>query len=453
MSSDDRTNSFSAIDTTDIQRTSFQGELDRLNKGIRIAWVLNFLILALVFEAAFVVLFMSTSSTNEEIAHFLLMAAVPSVLISALSVFIITRKSADLILGSTGGELEEITEGRIKNLVDEMCIASGLPADKQPTVYVSHGSGIANAYAISNGHDTAVVVTEEIINMMDRNELQAIIGHEIGHIADGDCEAMTKLTALTSIVSIVSGIASRFTRSDGDSDSKNPIAYVVIIVSFIFLLIAPALSAVAKSYMSRKREARADATSVKLTRNPTALARALYVLKTNENVENEEDVERFVKRAGDVAFYLPSFSSALATHPPLDDRIRGLIAMGADPSRLSAPTMTASNRMMQSRAPQQLQQPTSQYQQNPAQPMMNPMDPMSMGLSPVPIPGMPDLMGADNGMQSANPQVNRQPQMNHTVNQMMPPYEGPVESQQQPLNNRGRQSLQMRAANRMARRP
>lgn len=330
-------NGFDEISFGDIQRTSFQDELSRLNKGVMIAWAINFLILALTLEAAFVVLFMATDSSNAEIAHFLLMAALPSIGIAACALVIITDKSSSLILDSTGGELEEQTSGQIFNVVEEMCIAGGIPHDKMPSVFVSHGSGIANAYAISNGKESAVVVTEELASMMDRYELQSVVGHEIGHIIDGDCEAMTKLTALTSMVSIIAGIASRIGGRGSDNDrNSNPIAIVVIVISFIFLLVAPLLSMVAKSYMSRRRESRADAMSVKLTRNPTALARALFTLENNENTMNRDQTEKFIKRSGDVAFYIPSFSEALDTHPPIEDRVRTLVALGADASRLNA---------------------------------------------------------------------------------------------------------------------
>jgi heat shock protein HtpX len=312
---------------------SFYAELERLKKGIRIAWVINFAILFLTIDAAFIFIFLDTDSSNTEIGSFLVVSSGISLVLSLLSMLIVSRNTSKILMGAPGSDSIKLTEGQLYNIVEECSIAAGLQT--VPDVFLSLGSGVMNAYAVSDAKTSRVIITDELAKVLNREEIKSVLAHEIGHIVSGDSAAMTKLVGLTSTVSIISGLSSRMLgfgnnkRSD-DSNGTNPIAIVLIVLSLVFLLVAPLLSKIAESYMSRDRESQADAMSVKITRNPTPLATALLKLDSHAKQTDKEAVKKFQSKAGNLAFYASPLSSALSTHPPTEQRVKALIGMGAN---------------------------------------------------------------------------------------------------------------------------
>ncbi|MDR0297481.1 MAG: M48 family metalloprotease [Streptococcaceae bacterium] len=321
--------------------TTFRDELARLKTGIRIAWVLNFGILWLVFIAVGVVLGLSTHVSNQQLANFLVVDAAVAALLAVLVMFIVNAQATRILLAAPAGDSVEITSGQLKNIVEEMAIAAALP--KTPRVYELRGSGVANAYASADNFGNAqVVVTAELLDLLNtREELEGVIAHEIGHLKTGDSQAMTRLVALTSTTAIIAGMAGRLMFWGGgggnrrgnnrDGNGNNPIAIVIIVLSFIFLMVAPLLSKVAESYMSRERESRADASAVEFTRNPTGIAQALIALENgSDHYGSKKMREDFGNTIGPVAFFNPlSAGLNLSTHPSTEKRVKALIAMGA----------------------------------------------------------------------------------------------------------------------------
>lgn len=314
--------------------TDFNKELARLRKGIRIAWLVNFLILAMTIEAGLIIFLVSASDDNSSLMVIILLSSVFSSVVSAVITAIVSSISGKILMEAADGNLKKVTNGVVYNVVAEMATAS---MQAIPDVYIAENSGVANAYAVSDRNGSRIVITDKLLAMMTREELQGVVGHEIAHIASGDSRAMTTLTALTSVTAMIAGIASRMMgygggrRKDNDNDSKaNPIAVVLLIVSVLFLIFSPLLAKIAESYMSRERESTADMLSVKYTRNPSALANALNKLQMGDRFITEKAARDFNMKAGNVAFYIPSFNGlALATHPPLDKRIQTLVSMGA----------------------------------------------------------------------------------------------------------------------------
>lgn len=176
-------------------------------------------------------------------------------------------------------------------------------------------------------------ITLGLMEICNREELQAIVAHELGHIISGDSKAMTKLIAMTSMAGLISGIGMRMMffggRRGGNRNSgKNPLAIALIVVSLIFLIFAGPLSRLAAATMQRKRESQADALSVRLTRNPSALANALRKIEASYThlPEKEDEV---AKSAQQLAFFS---RKSYKTHPPTEERIQALKEMGADPT-------------------------------------------------------------------------------------------------------------------------
>lgn len=315
------------------KRTNFRSELSRLKTGIKVAWATNFILLTATYEAAMIFIGLSNKISNQGLVTFICATLVIAALASVITIAVVTARSSKILMTAASKDLEPVTSGPIFNMVEEMAIAAGVRGSKFPEVFIARNTGVANAYALSDAKgNSRVIVTEEILQILNREELQAVIAHEFGHIVSGDSQDMTKLIALTSSVSIISGIATRFWGGGGNnSNSKNnPIAIVLIILSGIFLLIAPLLSNLSQAYMSRTRETQADALSVKFTRNPTALAKALLKLEQSSDRMDKDQLKKFGGKVGSLAFYAPRLKGlSFATHPPTEDRLKALIAMGA----------------------------------------------------------------------------------------------------------------------------
>ena len=317
---------------------SFSSELKRLRRGVFVAWLVNFLLLALTILAAMLFVALPSNVTNEELLRYLLLYGGVAVVVAAIILAFVMLLSSSVVMGSVGGDHERVTSGQLYNIAEEMSIASGM---KVPYVYIQHGTGVANAYALSNrkGH-ARVVFTAEILQTLDRSEVQAVMAHELSHVYTGDSVAMTRLIALTSTVGIIAGLSSRMfygRRGGGNNGKANPLAIVIIVLSLIFLLVAPILSRVGNAFMSRKRESQADANAVRFTRNPTAMASALAKIdgySYQSGADNQKGAEKFYKTVGALAFFNPAkFAGAFATHPPIGERVDALVKMGAAPPR------------------------------------------------------------------------------------------------------------------------
>lgn len=320
--------------------SDFRQEIANLKKAIAIAWFMNFMVLALTIEADLIVLFMVVNSSNGEIAVFIAITGIISFVLSALITMKIKKSASKTLMGAVDGNMIRVNNGIVYDVVQEMAIAAKV---KMPEVWIVLNSPISNAYAVSDKERNRIIITDRLLNMMTREELQGVVGHEIGHIASGDSEAMTTLVALTAFTAAISGMALRLTgngygshrsqKKDNDSNSgSNPIALIIIIIAFLFLLIAPILAKITELYMSRTRESNADMMSVDYTRNPSALANALNKLAMDDSSINPDAAQSFNQKAGQLAFWIPrikGLKSLNATHPPLEERINTLKGMGA----------------------------------------------------------------------------------------------------------------------------
>ncbi len=318
------------------KRESYKASLERLKRGCRVAWAANWGAMFVVSEAALIWLFLSVRSTNGQIAGFLLFTVPVAAVVASVAMLIVGAMAPKLVLSRSCEGMEEVTDGVVWDVVKEMSLAARL--NPMPRVYIADTDAV-NAYAMSDGKEYCVVLTRPLLQRVSREELKGVVGHEIGHIIMEDCQVMTKLVGLTSTVSLIAGIATDFMggrSEEGDDRGVNPVAVVLLIVSFVLLLAAPLLSVIARQFMSRERESQADATSVRLTRNPNALAKALLSIQ-DASVRSDGGVDRlqsatsrkFYKTVGDMAFWGPK--SAMASHPPTIDRVKALVRMGADP--------------------------------------------------------------------------------------------------------------------------
>ena len=217
---------------------------------------------------------------------------------------------------------------RLHNLVEGLCIASGLP---KPRVYIIDDPA-PNAFATGrNPRHAAIAVTTGLLGMMNRVELEGVIAHELAHIRNYDILVSTLAVTLVGAVALITDLAIRMMwwnggreRRDGDhGDSGNPLA----IIGFVLLILAPIIARAMQATISRRRETLADVSACQLTRYPPGLISALEKLKKDTTVTHSAStatahlwIEQPMSGVGDRG-RLASIHRLFDTHPPLDERI------------------------------------------------------------------------------------------------------------------------------------
>lgn len=254
------------------------------------------------------------------------------------------RHGADRVLWATGAwELVEPAtpeQKQLVNVVEEMAIASGLP---KPRVWVVPDPD-PNAFATGRDAGSAsIAVTEGLMSQLSRDELQAVVAHEMAHIRNLDVRLMTLLAGMVGAIALMSDglgrmigrggrAAGRLGRSGSGGRGGNPLGLIILVLWLLTLVVAPAVSRLLAMTVSRKREYLADATGAQLTRNPMALASAL------EKLEGATAPTRAITRgAAHLCIVDPSpglmgakegfLADFLASHPPIRQRIIRLRGM------------------------------------------------------------------------------------------------------------------------------
>jgi heat shock protein HtpX len=246
------------------------------------------------------------------------------------------------LVAANGARLLEnprsLEERQLLNVVEEMAIAAGLP---RPRVYLIDDSD-PNAFATGHDPSTAcIAVTQGMIAALNREELQAVVGHEMAHVRNLDIRLMTVIAALVGVVVLMSDGLGRslrhgFRLGSGRGGRKGggaaPLALVILVLWLISLMLAPLVSRLMAMAVARKREYLADATSAELTRNPAALASAL------EKIEGAHAPTVSIKRGTAHLCIVDPLGRAVnakegkvadvfGTHPPIAMRITRLRGM------------------------------------------------------------------------------------------------------------------------------
>ncbi|MBM3800303.1 MAG: M48 family metallopeptidase [Actinobacteria bacterium] len=220
------------------------------------------------------------------------------------------------------------TYQRLHNLVEGLCIASGLP---KPRVYVIEDIA-PNAFATGrNPRHAAIAVTTGLLDQMSRVELEGVIAHELSHIRNYDILVSTIAVTLVGTVAIMTDLAIRMmwwnggrARRAGDrNDSGNPLA----LFGFVLLLLSPLIARAMQAAVSRRRETLADISACQMTRYPPGLISALEKLKADTTATHSASmatahmwIEQPLSGVRDEG-RLGWFHRMFDTHPPLDERI------------------------------------------------------------------------------------------------------------------------------------
>ena len=220
---------------------------------------------------------------------------------------------------------------RLYNVVEEMKIASGLA--KMPDVYIIDDPAL-NAFATGRSPDhAAVAVTSGLLDKLNRDELQGVIAHEVGHIKNQDIKLMLLASILLGAIVILAYYATRimfFSGMSGGAGRRRgssgggggAVMIIVLVVGLVLMILAPIMAQLIYFGISRKREYLADASSALYTRYPEGLASALEKLANNNThvkAANKATAPMYISNP----FYKKGMSvnDLMATHPPLSDRI------------------------------------------------------------------------------------------------------------------------------------
>jgi len=218
-------------------------------------------------------------------------------------------------------QIQKKDNPRLWRIIENLAITDGLP---MPKVYIMDDPS-PNAFATGRDPKNAsVCVTSGLLEIMDDQELQGVIAHELGHVKNYDIRVSMVAFALTAIISLLADIILRMTFfGGGDREEDNQIFFILGIVAAI---LAPLIATLIQLAVSRQREYLADATGALTTRYPEGLASALEKIKRTGSVAKVQNTA-----TAHMFFVNPlkphSLTSLFSTHPPIDDRIARLKSM------------------------------------------------------------------------------------------------------------------------------
>ena len=221
-----------------------------------------------------------------------------------------------------------MTYKRLHNLVEGLCIASGLP---KPRVYVIDDPA-PNAFATGrNPKHAAIAVTTGLLDTMNRVELEGVVAHELSHIKNYDILVSTLAVTLVGTIAIITDITLRMMwwnggrahRSGDRNDRGNPLA----LIGIVLLILAPFIGKIMQATVSRRRETLADVSAVRMTRYPPGLISALEKLQADSTVTHSASmatahmwIEQPLSGVNDTG-RLGAWHKLFQTHPPLAERI------------------------------------------------------------------------------------------------------------------------------------
>jgi len=242
-------------------------------------------------------------------------------IIFSLSYLLIMFYNSDkiAIVSVSAKPADPVQHRQFYSLVEGLTIASGLP---MPKLYVMKSKQI-NAFASGRNPSKAVIcVTEGALEKLEKRELEGVLAHELGHVANYDVRYMTIVAVMVGIISIISQIFLRslWFKSGDRGDGRAQMIFMVI--GIVLAILAPIVVYFVQMSISRKREFSADATAVQFTRYPQGLIGALKRIKEDSVVS-----EKRVSKAIAPLFISSPFKNWGSTHPPLDERIKILERM------------------------------------------------------------------------------------------------------------------------------
>lgn len=231
--------------------------------------------------------------------------------------------AAKLALALNGAhEVTKKDEPTLYRVVENLSITTGMP---MPKVYVIEDPA-PNAFATGRDPKHAVVAASRgLLNIMDKDELEAVMAHELGHVKNYDIRVSMIVFGLVAAIGLIADIFLRMMWFGGDDRDRNT-APIFIVLGVVAAILAPFIAMMVQLAVSRRREYLADSTGALTTRYPEGLARALEKIR-----DHGSSMKRQNTATAHLFFANPlkgkSLSKLFSTHPPIEDRIKRLREM------------------------------------------------------------------------------------------------------------------------------
>jgi heat shock protein HtpX len=220
-------------------------------------------------------------------------------------------------------KVERRTEPELYNLLENLAISRGL---RTPTLRIIESDSL-NAYATGlHEGQYSVTVTRGLVNTLTRDEVEAVLAHELTHVINKDVRTMVIASIFAGIISVIAEMVFRgliYSRGGGKRDNKN--AAPLILIGIAFAVIGFVLAFVIRMMLSRTREFVADAGAVELTKNPDAMISALRKVEGRSSLKGPDEVQQlFLDNQPDGV----GLEGLFASHPPIQKRIDALVKFG-----------------------------------------------------------------------------------------------------------------------------
>ena len=227
----------------------------------------------------------------------------------------------DLMTGAR--KVERKSEPDLYNLLENLAISRGL---RTPTLRVIDNDSLnAIATGLHEGQ-YSITVTRGLVAALTRDELEAVLAHELTHVINKDVRTMVIASIFAGIISVIAELVFRgliYSRGGGKRDNKN--ALPLILIGLAFAAVGFALAIVIRMMLSRTREFVADAGAVELTKNPDAMISALRKIEGRSSLKGPDEVQQlFLDNQPDGV----GLEGLFATHPPIQKRIDALVKFG-----------------------------------------------------------------------------------------------------------------------------
>lgn len=240
---------------------------------------------------------------------------------------IVLHDPAQLVMSMNNAEeIHEQDNPELWHIVEDMAMVARVP---MPRVYIIDDDS-PNAFATGlDPEHASVAVTHGLLEMMNREELEGVLGHELSHVRNYDILVSTIAIAMLTVITLLTDFTSRYLfwfggsrreRDDDDNDNKN-LEILKVVLFVITILLAPLAATLINLALSRNREYLADAGSVELTRNPHGLISALKKIESSQPMENVSSSSRALYIEDPVK---KEHGSLFDTHPPTSERIKRL---------------------------------------------------------------------------------------------------------------------------------
>ena len=291
------------------------------NKRKTVFVLAGFLILVALIGAAIGYLFAGTAVGGIIIAGVL----------AVIYMSVIVSQSTDVVMNMNNArEIHSAQEApELWHFVEDMAMVAQVP---MPRVFIIDDPS-PNAFATGNDpQHSAVAATTGLLQIMNREELEGVMGHEMSHVRNYDIRLQTIALALSAAITALVNFAGNFWWFGGgrssDDDDDSAIGIFAIIGSILLIILAPLAASIAQMALSRNREYLADAGAVELTRNPHGLISAL------QKLQNAQPMKKVAPSSSSLYISDPElnrrhkrFAHLFDTHPPLDERIARLEEM------------------------------------------------------------------------------------------------------------------------------